>query len=674
LVAMRKTLFLHIVFLVLVSTSVHAQNNSGVSMEISPNPVGRNDRFGITIEVPVSDASMVVVDEPQLDNNMVLLRGPYIRPVTGTGPSGEKLTRTEITYVYRCEDTGRFEIGPYRISGIDRVYTTEPQLMEVGVYRNRQLIIPLELEWRISENTAYVGQNIVSVLTALEQPEIRIFEDVTVGTPEEGFFQSAEGVGSINRLKRGGKTLYEVPVAGFMLTPSTTGRIALPQGRVNYENGQAVSDRPVLEVLPLPEEVRKSGAVGAFRLGAELEKREVGVGERTTLVVRIEGTGNLNYVDFPELQLEGFSVLQDEESSDYVPTQKGYKGVREYTYTLVAEEAGQRSVRIPSMKGINPDSDRIYSTRSFTFDVEVVSQSAETAKEEDGAGFQFTPIPMDSMGRGEITTRFATIESYLWLLPGPLLFFLFLLLTRRKLAALIPLLLLLSFGAAEFNSESVVVTIEEARQAYEDGDYSTAEILYLEGVRMRPDVPDLHYNAALSAFQKGSVGSAVLYTRTALTLEPMNTTYDAFLEYVSQEKGINTDIEPPFLFHPDFFLFLVTIFVNMAGFLGIIYLFRRKNGYFIVAAFMLFLSVVIAIGFVYSIVESNKKVGVVVIQEDSIPPVKKIPRESASNSFTLKDGEVVKIKGRAHQFYFIETGLGQKGWILKDVLKPVPRM
>lgn len=669
---MRKLLVLHIAVLILASTIVYAQSKNGVSIEISPNPVGRNDRFSVTIEVPVSDSSMVVVDAPELDNSMVLLRGPYIRPVTDTGPSGEELARTEITYVYRCEATGRFEIGPYRISGIDRVYTTEPQLLEVGVYRNRQLVIPLELEWRVFENTAYVGQNIVSVLTALEQPEIRMFEDVTVGSPEEGFFQPAEGVGSINRLKRGGKTLYEVPVIGYMLTPSTTGRIALPQGRVNYENGQAASDRPVIEVLPLPEQVQESGAVGAFRLEAELEKREVGVGERISLVVRIEGTGNLNYLDFPELQLEGFSQLQDEESSDYAPTQKGYKGVREYTYTLVAEESGSKSVRVPSMKAINPDSDRIYSTRSFTFNVEVVSQSEETAGEEGEAGFQFTPIPMDSMGRGEITSRFTKIESYFWLLPGPLLFFLFLLLTRRKLAVLIPLLLLLSFGAAEFNSKSVVVTIEKALQAYERGDYSTAEVLYLEAVRLRPDVPDLHYNAALAAFQKGSIGSAVLYTRTAMTLEPMNNTYDAFLEYISQEKGINTDIEPPFLFHPDFFLFSLTIFLNMAGFLGIIYLFRRKNGFFIVAAFLFFLSVVIGIGFVYSIVESNKKVGVVVIQEDTIPPVKKIPRESASNSFTLKDGEVVKIKGRANDFYFIETGLGQKGWILKDVLKPVP--
>ena len=191
---MRRLSVLYIFVLMLTTVLLQAQNlstggsSSGVSIELSPNPVGRNDRFGVTIQVPVDDASMVVVDGPELDDDILLLRGPYIRPVYSTGPNGEQLKRTEITYVYRCASTGRFEIGPYRISCIDRVYSTQPQLLEVGVYRNRQLIIPLELEWRVSEDTAYVGQNIVSVLTALERPEIEMFEEVSVGSPADGFF------------------------------------------------------------------------------------------------------------------------------------------------------------------------------------------------------------------------------------------------------------------------------------------------------------------------------------------------------------------------------------------------------------------------------------------------------------------------------------------------------
>ncbi len=646
---------------------------SGASIEVSPNPVGRNDRIGVTIQVPVDDASMVVVDGPELDDNIRLLRGPYIRPVYSTGPNGEQLKRTEITYVYRCASTGRFEISPYRISGVDRVYSTQPQLLEVGVYRNRELIIPLELEWRVSEESAYVGQNIVSVLTALEQPEIGMFEEVSVGSPAEGFFQAAEGVGSINRISRGGQTLYEVPVAGYMFTPSTPGEVALPQARVNYEYGQAVSDRPVIQVRPLPEGVRQTGAVGNFRVEAEVEKDEIKMGERVTLTVKVAGTGNLNYMEFPQLNLQGFTQVQNEEATNYEPTQNGYRGSRTYVYTLVAEKAGTQTIEVASMNALDPGYGRIYSTRPFRFNIEVMPVNAESAQHTDDDTDSFAPVQPDSMVSADVSTLFLQIESYAWLLPGPLLFILFFILTRRKLALLIPLmLLLLSFGVAEFPSKAMLETIQKAQAAFEQGEFTTAEALYLDAVRRRPDVPDLRYNAALSAFQSGETGASVLYTRTALVMRPMNDQYKAFLEYIAQEKGVNTDIGTPFLFHPDFFLLLLTLFVNGAGFLGIIYLFRQKNGYFIVAAFMLVVSIAVSIGLVYSVARSNQHIGVVMSQKDFIPPVKKIPRESASEAFTLKDGEVLKIKGTANDFFFIETALGQKGWVRKSGVEKVP--
>ncbi len=667
----RKSL-LYIMLLLLTAVLLPAQSDEAVTIEVSPNPVGRNDRFGITIQVPVEDSSMVVIDEPELSDEILLLRGPYIRPVYIEGPSGERVPRTEITYLYRCSGTGRYGIGTYRISGLDRVYQTEPQLLEVGVYRNRQLVIPLELEWSLSDTTAYVGQNIVSVVNVLEQPEIRMFEDVRIGSPAEGFFEAAEGVGSINSVERGGRTLYEIPVAGYMFTPSTPGRVVLPQAIIYSQDGQAVSDRPAIEVRALPERVQASGAVGNFLLTARMGAEEVQQGEQVQLFVRIEGTGNLNYLQFPELQLEGFSQLQAEETADYVPTQQGYKGSREYVYTLVAEDAGTKRVSVNEMNAVQPDTGRIYSTRGYSFSVNVAAGGNEYESVEGEGGFGFSPIDPEAMKRAEISTRFMQIESYAWLLPGPLLLLLFLLLKRRKTAMILPILLLLSFGAAEFEREPLLQAIESAGEAYRQESYQSAEGLYLEAVRLRPDVPDLRYNAALAALRRGDVGAAVLYARTALTIQPMNETYKEFLDYISQEYGITTEIELPFPFHPDLFLLVLTLLVNAAGFLGIVYLFRQKNGYFITAALLIVACVVVGIGFSYSISQANRDIGVVVIQREAAPPVKKIPRIEASDAFNLKDGELIRIKGEAGEFYFIETGLGQKGWILKNGVDPVP--
>ena len=669
---MGKKILLHIVLFVATAVLLSAQSEGGISIEVSPNPVGRNDRFGVTLQVPIEDSSTVVVDEPELSSDILLLRGPYVRPVYIDGPSGERIPRTEITYLYRCSGTGRYEVGPYRVSGADRAYATQAQLLEVGEYRNRQLVIPLELEWSLSDTSAYVGQNIVSVVNALEQPEIRIFEDVQVGSPTEGFFQTAEGVGSINRVERGGRTLYEIPIAGYMFTPSTPGQVALPQARVNYQDGQAVSDRPTIQVEPLPERVQESGAVGNFLLTANIAKQEIRQGEQVQLTVRVEGTGNLNYLQFPELQLEGFTQLKAAESSDYVPTQQGYRGSREYLYTLVAEDPGLKRVQVSSLSAVQPQTGRVYATHSYSFSIEVVSGGTEAESAEGESGFGFSPIEAADMQQAEISTRFTQLESYAWLLPGPLLLLLFILLKRRRTALILPALLLLSFGAAEFTSEPVVRTIENARAAYEQESYNTAVSLYLEAVRLRPDVPELRYNAALAAYRTEDIGAAVLYARTALTIQPMNETYKTFLDFLAREYGINTEVESPFPFHPDLFLLVLTLLINAAGFLGIIYLFRHNNGYFIAAALLVVASVVVGIGFSYSIVQSNRNVGVVVAQREAVPPVKKIPKIDSSDAFTLKDGELVKIKGSTGEFYFIETGLGQKGWVLKDGIDPVP--
>ncbi|MFW5711481.1 MAG: BatD family protein [bacterium] len=669
---MSRNFVLYIVFLCFAAAGLFAQSENGVKLEVSPNPVGRDDRFGVTIQVPIEDSSTVEVEEPDLSSDILLLRGPYIRPVYIDGPDGERIQHTEISYLYRCSGTGRYEIDPYRIIGADRVYQTDPQLLEVGVYRNRQLVIPLELEWSLSDTSAYVGQNIISVINALEQPEIRLFEDVRVGSPSEGFFEAAEGVGSINRIERGGRTLYEIPIAGYMFTPSTPGQVVLPQARVNYQDGQAVTDRPTIEVRPLPERVRESGAVGNFLLTARLEKQEVRRGEQVQLIVKVEGTGNLNYLQFPKLELDGFSQLQAEEASEYVPTQQGYQGSREYVYTLAAEETGRKRIRVSALNAVQPQTGRVYATRSPSFSVEVLSGNTDTETAEGEGELAFTPIELDSMRRAEISTRFMQLDSYVWLLPGPLLLLLFLLLKRRKTTLVLPVLLLLSFGAAEFDSDQVVQTIENAREAYRRESYKNAESLYLEALRLRPDVPDLRYNAALAAYQKGDIGAAVLRARTALTLQPMNETYKAFLDFVSQEYGITTEIDLPFPFHPDLFLLVLSLLVNAAGFLGIIYLFRQKNGYFIVAALLLLISVVVGIGFSYSIAQANRDIGVIVIQREAAPPIKKIPREDSSDAFTLKDGELVRIKGETGEFYFIETGLGQKGWVYKAGIDPVP--
>ena len=655
-----------------LSFSLYAQQPDPVRMEISPNPVGKGDRFGITILLDIEDPSMIEVAPPRLSEEIVLLRGPYIRPVWTSVGDEEQRKLTEITYLYRCDDAGRFEIGPYRIVTPGRIFSTMPDLLEVGVYQNRELVIPLETEWDIQPATAYVGQNVICILKALEQRDIRIFDDTRIEPPSEGFFQPAEGVGEIRKFSRGGIELYEIPVESYVFTPSSTGNVMLPRARVNWENGQSVSNRALIEVKPLPEAVLQSGAVGDFTLQAEVDRTELNTGRRINLTVRISGTGNLNYLQFPEIETPAFTLLETDERLEYRATARGYQGWRQYTYTLLAEQQGPANILVKSLTAFNPAEEKIYFSPGKSFPIQITAPLGKQEEESSTDGFPFAIIEQSEMERVYLSFRFSDWVEYLWLLPGPVVFVFFLLLRRRKAVFTVLLLFLLSFSPLDFIPDSTVERLTSAEEAYSNGDYLNAELLYEELLSGLPDVPALHYNAALSAYQQEKIGKAVFHTRCALVQKPMDQKYKRFLNYINDYHGVVTQFDLPFSFHPDFFLFLLTFSLNAAGFSGVFYLFKRRNSYFIVGILLLVVSIVLSIAMSYSVYSSGNRTAVVMTNDSDEYEVKKIPKTGSEADFILQPGETVHIQGGTEQFYFITTSLGQKGWVLKPLVRIVP--
>jgi hypothetical protein len=646
--------------------------SSPLSLEVVPNPVGRGDRFSVTILVAVENTENISVEAPDLPDSIILLRGPYIRPVWVNNAAGQSEPRAEITYLYRGDATGRFEIGAFRIATANRVYTTEPRLLEVGIYRNRRLVIPLEIVWDIAVETAYVGQNVLCLLKSLDEKDIRLYEKPVVSPPSEGFFLPAEGVGEIRKYSRAGVPLYEIPLAAYIFTPSVPGRITIPGASVEWENGSAASDRVVLEVKPLPGQVQNSGAVGSFRLVSAIEKEEVALGERLRLDVRIEGTGNLNFLEFPSVEAKGFSVLEKDEASDYRATPAGYRGSREYSYTLLAEEAGEKTIRVGSYTAIRPEDGQVYTLPASSYEVRVKPPEKAGAVSTRDEDFPFHPPRPAEFGRINLSARFLDWTEYLWMLPGPLLFLIFLMGRHRKLLLPVVLGILLSFTAVPPDTESFNERVLKADGAYRSGEYMEAEYLYGELARDFPEIPDLYFAAGISAYRLGHTGEAVWNARTALMLQPLKTDYRDFLVSLSEREGISTTMDLPFLLHPDFFLFILTLTLNFASFVGIFLLFYRKNAYFIAAVLLLALSLAAGGGMLTSCASLSRETAIVLPKEGSEVQIKKIPRRDSSAAFTLKEGESIKIRGEAEEFFYILTSLGQKGWIVEEDVRMIP--
>jgi tetratricopeptide (TPR) repeat protein len=665
-----------LILLVLPSAAGQSETDSGENgtapdeedaaiLEVSPNPVGRGDRFSVTIEVPNPGFTEVEVDPPRLDDSIGLLRGPYIRPFYEYPEEGERVEKSRITYVYNPRSTGRFELGRYRVTTGEESFTTEPRLLEVGVYYQRQLVVPPDLRWNIPNRRVYVGQNLPCILEITGQPEIEMFDQVSVNKPAEGFFQQAPQLGSIERSTLAGVRLYTIPVDGYIFTPSAPGEVRIPPAAVRASGITTESDSPVIRVMELPRVLSDSGAIGDFALSAEVDRSELSVGEQAELLLRIQGTGNLNYLQLPEPQTEGFRVIEEEETADLEPTASGYSGYREIRYTLVAERAGSGTIIIPDMAVMRPRTETIYRLPDRRFSLEV-KQSRPADAGEAAAAFTFEPKTLQELNGLNVTSRYADPLNYLWLLPGPLTFFIFLLLRRRKIGFLaISAVLFLSF-AAPMPEEGE--QLRKGLQAYESEDYSQALLLFEQALNENRNYPGLYYNAALAAYRSGEVGKAVFFSRKAAYLAPGESEYTELLSYIEEQKEFGRRVPLPFPLHPDLLFLTLTILINLAGFLGVIYLYKGRNLLFIGATLALVLALASGVALGVAAQSRSNSAGVVMWEETSALV---IPQSASSPAFTLAEGETVLVLGKHAPFYFVENALGQKGWLPEDEIRIV---
>jgi hypothetical protein len=155
--------------------------------------------------------------------------------------------------------------------------------------------------------------------------------------------------------------------AGALTVPAATLRIGIPaQGF--FDSGGVVerATRPVtLTVEPLPDEPGFSGAVGRYEVSASLDRASLPLGEAATLRFRVQGTGNLKWIDrAPEVKLRGAKVYPPQAKSDLRTTAEGVTGSRTWEFVVVPETSGTLEVPALAFSYFDPAAGRIVSAQT----------------------------------------------------------------------------------------------------------------------------------------------------------------------------------------------------------------------------------------------------------------------------------------------------------------------
>jgi hypothetical protein len=150
--------------------------------------------------------------------------------------------------------------------------------------------------------------------------------------------------------------------AGTLSIPAATFRIGL--ARQGFFDAGGVVERSTapftVTVEPLPDAPGFTGAVGRFRASASLDRDTVPLGEAATLRFRVEGTGNLKWIDRgPDVVLKGARVFPPQAKSDLRTTAEGVAGSRTWEFVGVPETSGTVEVPALSFSYYDPSAGRI---------------------------------------------------------------------------------------------------------------------------------------------------------------------------------------------------------------------------------------------------------------------------------------------------------------------------
>ncbi len=126
---------------------------------------------------------------------------------------------------------------------------------------------------------------------------------------------------------------------------------------------------------PLPEKgkpVSFRGAVGDYRFEAVLNKRSVRQNEPLALSLTVEGAGNVETIERPDLPtLEGVKIFETDSSSQVSPDFNIIQGRKTYELTLIPSQEGMLTIPPIEFSYFNPGTRSYHVQKSKSFKVKV---------------------------------------------------------------------------------------------------------------------------------------------------------------------------------------------------------------------------------------------------------------------------------------------------------------
>jgi len=637
----------------LLATSAYGDKPS-VEIYVDRDLIGLGEKSFLSIDIGYSELGKVDIDKPSWPPGLTQLTGPTLRTfVDNTDPDQPRKIR--ISYSFRGDRLGRLVVGRQSIRAGEFTLETDPFVLGVGFWRNREIYIPLQSEWRVDGSDFVVGQTLRALLVLRDMIEIPVIESAETGPAGGALITQIAEIGPLERTQVGNQTIYQLPVATFLVTPSRSGRVLLPVGSVRIGDSIVTTKPTEFTVRPAPDAISESGAVGAFLFSVEAEEGERSAGDEIELSLTLTGVGNLNYLTLPEPEVTGLVLSATEDVDAYEANYEGFEGSITRHFRYLTQSAGVAEIFVPQFRWFDPNVQMVMISEERRIAIQIHSP---TPDEEPGDGF-----PFELETSGQILAKRAVLPyrnpaSYLWLAPGVVAILVLAALKRMRIILVSVFVFLIGAGQSEKDEE-----IDRAIEAYQNSEFVLAAERFGVLLLRLPSNPGLHYNYSISLHRAGEKEKALTHIRSAIRSRPHDTNYRRYASWLNDLHQLPAIIYPGSRIDTGV-LFVLGVACLIAASIAVLAQLLRNRGVFVIAAVLSTLGGAGAFTSLVLVHAQNARATGIVSEPDI--GLRTIPNVVATVRRRLDSGTSMRIIDSAGGFHLVETGDGDTGWVVAE--------
>lgn len=362
-------------------TSVFAQDVE-FSASVSSNMVTTSDKIRLEFHANSNGS----IDYPDL-SDFNILGGPYQSSQSSFTYINGRMTSKEsktFTLVIQPKKTGTLTIPPakYKVDG--QTYQSNSITLQVSKGTDpqpadspKQLNPNNELTatMQVSRNNLFQGEALTVVYKVYSRNQFYQLSDFKPGT-HNGFFTKEIDLNlrnntyDVQQENINGVRYFTITLRKELLIPQKAGTLTLDpfeielmlvQGRGFFSQtfpARAKSNAVSINVKPLPSPPADfNGMVGSLKLETDISRTQIKANEGFDLTVKLSGSGNIQFIDAPKLELpEEFEVYDPEETSNIQINARGMSGNRTYKYFIIPRIHGEFRISPISVSYFDPSS------------------------------------------------------------------------------------------------------------------------------------------------------------------------------------------------------------------------------------------------------------------------------------------------------------------------------